>query len=64
MRRHLHHFLLDWESVAHEKFDGLIVTGAPVETLPFEEVDYWPRLTEIFDWAETNVHSSFFICWG
>ena len=50
--------------MADQKFDGLIVTGAPIERLPFEEVDYWDRLTEIFDWTDTNVHSSFFICWG
>jgi homoserine O-succinyltransferase/O-acetyltransferase len=50
--------------VKHEKFDGLIVTGAPVEQMPFEEVDYWNELTQIFDWAETNVESTFYICWG
>lgn len=47
-----------------EKFDGLIITGAPVETLPFEEVTYWEELTRVFDWTQTHVHSTFGICWG
>jgi homoserine O-succinyltransferase len=51
-------------SVRNEKFDGLIITGAPVEQLEFEEVDYWPELIDIMDWAETNVESIFHICWG
>jgi homoserine O-succinyltransferase len=46
------------------KFDGLIITGAPVEHLPFEEVDYWPELQGLMDWARTNVYSTFYICWG
>ncbi len=46
------------------KFDGFIITGAPVETLPFEEVTYWPELQEILDWTETNVHSTMNVCWG
>ncbi len=53
-----------FESVRHGKFDGLIITGAPVELMEFEEVDYWPELTRIMDWAETNVESTFYICWG
>lgn len=52
------------DEVRGEKFDGLIVTGAPIEHLPFEAVDYWPELTRIFDWAATDVVSTFFICWG
>jgi homoserine O-succinyltransferase len=52
------------KDVEMEKFDGLIVTGAPVEQMPFEQVDYWTELTKIFDWAESNVESSLFICWG
>jgi len=52
------------DEVRGQKFDGLIVTGAPIEHLPFESVDYWPELTRIFDWAATDVVSSFFICWG
>ncbi|GAB4567900.1 MAG: homoserine O-succinyltransferase [Anaerolineales bacterium] len=61
---HLLNHYLTFEDVKHEKFDGLIVTGAPVEQMPFEEVDYWKELTQIFDWAETNVESTFYICWG
>lgn len=53
-----------WEDVRGQTFDGFLVTGAPIETLPFEEVTYWPELTQIFDWTRTNVHSSFYICWG
>lgn len=47
-----------------QKFDGLIITGAPVELLPFEEVDYWNELQEVLDWSEENVHSTFHICWA
>ena len=47
-----------------EKFDGLIITGAPIEHLPFEEVTYWDELTEVMDWTQTNVHSTFGVCWG
>ncbi len=50
--------------VKRQKFDGLIITGAPVEQMPFEEVDYWPELKDIMDWADTNVFSKLFICWG
>ena len=61
---HLISFYQNWEDVKHRKFDGFIVTGAPIETLPFEEVSYWEELKQIFDWTRTHVHSSFFICWG
>ena len=61
---HLIAFYQTWEEVAHRKFDGFIITGAPIELLPFEEVSYWNELTRILDWTKTNVHSSFFICWG
>ncbi len=61
---HLIAFYKTWQEVKHEKFDGLIVTGAPIETLPFEDVDYWDELTGIFDWALENVFRSFYICWG
>lgn len=61
---HLQSFYQTWEEVRHRQFDGLIVTGAPVELLPFEEVKYWNELRAIFDWSRTNVHSSFHICWG
>lgn len=47
-----------------EKFDGLIITGAPIEHLPFEEVTYWDELREVFDWTQTHVHSTFGVCWG
>ena len=53
-----------FDDVENEKFDGLIITGAPVETLPFEQVDYWEELTALMDWAETHVYSTFNICWG
>ncbi len=62
--RHLIDFYHTWDEVRHEKFDGLIVTGAPIETLPFEEVDYWNELTAVFDWSQTNVFRSFHLCWG
>src|SRR6056297_4236222 len=47
-----------------EKFDGLIITGAPIEHLPFEDVTYWPELEQVFDWTQTHVHSTFGVCWG
>jgi homoserine O-succinyltransferase/O-acetyltransferase len=61
---HLLNHYLTFEDVCHEKFDGLIVTGAPVEQMPFEEVEYWDELTDIMNWAEANVESTFHICWG
>lgn len=61
---HLISYYQTWEEIRAQKFDGFLVTGAPIETLPFEEVRYWQELTEIFDWTRTNVHSSLFICWG
>jgi len=61
---HLIAFYRTWEEVADRKFDGFIITGAPIELLPFEEVSYWDELTRILEWTRTNVHSSFFICWG
>lgn len=63
-QEHLISFYQNWEQVKHRKFDGFIITGAPIETLPFEEVTYWNELTEIFEWTRTNVHSGFYICWG
>ena len=47
-----------------KKFDGFIITGAPVEQMPFEEVDYWDELTRIMDWTKTNVVSTLHLCWG
>ena len=61
---HLISFYQTWEEVRHRKFDGFIITGAPIELLPFEDVTYWEELTRILDWTTTNAHSSFFICWG
>ncbi len=53
-----------FDDIKSEKFDGLIITGAPVETLPFEEVDYWPELESLLKWKETHVFSTFHICWA
>ena len=61
---HLIAFYQTWDEVKDRKFDGFIVTGAPVETLPFEEVTYWDELRRIFDWTQTNVHGLMNICWG
>ncbi len=61
---HLISFYKTWDEVKHKKFDGLIVTGAPVENLDWEEVTYWKELTDILDWSKKNVYCSFFICWG
>jgi homoserine O-succinyltransferase/O-acetyltransferase len=61
---HLISFYQSWEEVRNRRFDGFIVTGAPVEHLPFEEVTYWSELRQIFDWTQTNVHRSLNICWG
>lgn len=61
---HLFSFYHTWDQVKDQKFDGFIITGAPVETLPFEDVTYWAEMKEIFDWTTTNVHSTLNICWG
>jgi homoserine O-succinyltransferase len=61
---HLEKFYVTSREVLHSRFDGLIITGAPVETLSFEEVDYWDELCAVFDWADRNVYSSLHICWG
>jgi homoserine O-succinyltransferase/O-acetyltransferase len=61
---HMKEFYKDFNTILHHKYDGLIITGAPVEQMPFEEVSYWKELTEIMDWAKNNVTSSIFICWG
>ncbi len=61
---HMEAFYRPFSDVRGEKFDGLIITGAPIEHLPFEEVTYWDELREIFDWTQTNVHSTFGVCWG
>jgi homoserine O-succinyltransferase len=61
---HLISFYLPWEEVRTERFDGFIVTGAPVEHLAFEEVSYWDELSRIFDWTQTHVHHSLNVCWA
>src|SRR6202008_2070634 len=61
---HIISFYRDWEDISAERFDGFIVTGAPVEMMPFEQVTYWDELRRIFDWTQTHVHASFNICWG
>lgn len=61
---HLATFYHTFEEVADQRFDGLIVTGAPIERLDFEDVDYWPEFVRISDWAARNVHSTLHLCWG
>ncbi len=61
---HLERFYKSFEAIKNKKFDGLIITGAPVEEIDFEEVKYWNELKEIFEFAKTNVTSTLFICWG
>ena len=61
---HLAAFYRTWDEVRHERFDGFVVTGAPVETLPFEQVNYWDELQQIFDWTQAHVHSCLYICWA
>ena len=61
---HLEKFYLTFDDIKDAKFDGLIITGAPVEQMEFEEVDYWEELTKILDWSKKNVTSTFHICWG
>jgi homoserine O-succinyltransferase len=61
---HLKTFYKTFEEISCRKFDGMIITGAPIEHLEFEEVDYWKELQEIMNWVKTNVTSTMFICWG
>lgn len=61
---HLLNFYKSFEEIKHRKFDGMVITGAPVENMPFEDVDYWQELCQIMEWSKTNVHSTFHICWG
>lgn len=63
-QEHLLNFYKSFDELKHRKFDGMVITGAPVEQMDFEEVDYWPELCEIMEWSKTNVHSTFHICWG
>jgi homoserine O-succinyltransferase len=61
---HLLEHYASFKDIRQQRFDGLIITGAPVEQMPFEEVDYWPELVEVMDWAKAHVYSTFYICWG
>ena len=61
---HLNNFYQVFDDVKHRKYDGMIITGAPIEHLEFEEVDYWAELVEIMDWTESNVTSTLYLCWG
>ena len=61
---HLNRFYENFENVKDQKFDGFIITGAPVEQMPFEEVDYWEELVEIMEWTKTHVTSTIHLCWG
>ena len=61
---HLESFYVGLDDIRHKRYDGMIITGAPVELYDFETVDYWPELCEIFEWAKTHVFSTFYICWG
>ena len=63
-QEHMEAFYLPFQEVKREKFDGLIITGAPIEHLPYEDVTYWNELTEVMDWTQTHVHSTFGVCWG
>ena len=61
---HMEAFYKNYYDIKNEKFDGLIITGAPVENLPFENVDYWPELCEVMEWSKTHVFSTLHICWA
>ena len=61
---HMAEFYRPFQDVKNEKFDGLIITGAPIEHLDFNKVTYWDEIAEVFDWTQTNVHSTFGVCWG
>lgn len=62
--RHMQMFYKTFESVSKQKYDGMIITGAPVEQLDYKDVTYWDEITQIFDWARHNVTSTLFICWA
>ena len=63
-KEYLNAFYRTFDDIKDEAFDGFIITGAPVETIPFEDVQYWQELTEIMEWADKNVFSTLYICWG
>ena len=62
--KHLFTFYKSFYDIRSKKYDGFIITGAPVELMPYEDVEYWEELCEILEWTKTNVHSTFHICWG
>lgn len=61
---HMIAFYQSWEEVKNRKFDGLLITGAPVETIPYEDVTYWGEMQDIFEWTQSHVHSTMSVCWG
>ncbi|AFX99196.1 homoserine O-succinyltransferase family protein [Candidatus Endolissoclinum faulkneri L2] len=61
---HIISFYQNWEDIRNQRFDGFIITGAPIEKLKYEEVTYWEEMRHIFDWTQTNVHECLNICWG
>lgn len=63
-QEHLLNFYKSFDELKHRKFDGMVITGAPVELMDFEDVDYWDELCQIMEWSKTNVHSTLHICWG
>ena len=63
-QEHLLTFYKTFDELKDRKFDGMVITGAPVEQMPFEDVNYWPELCKIMEWSKTHVHSTFHICWG
>lgn len=63
-QEHLEAFYRPWEEVRTERFDGFIITGAPVEKMPFEDVSYWDEMRNVLDWTQTHVHRTLTICWG
>lgn len=63
-KSHLEQFYTTFKNIKHRRFDGMIITGAPIELLRFDEVDYWPEMVEIMEWTKTNVTSTLHICWG
>lgn len=63
-KEHMELFYLDFEDIAHKKYDGLIITGAPVALMPYEEISYWSEITAIMDWAKRHVQSTLYLCWA
>ncbi len=63
-QEHMLSFYKSFDELKHRKFDGMVITGAPVEKMDFEQVDYWNELCEIMEWSKSHVHSTFHICWG